>query len=115
MSAEQGEDVTIPPAFNEGADAEVAKPKPKVKRKTRAAKPKDEESIAERSKRIRAERLSQKGPKVEKVMGTVTKLGRDKIFTGKGVGKTYEWKDRLKLPRANAEVLETKGWFEIDD
>ena len=97
MSAEQGEDVTIPPAFNEGADAEVAKPKPKVKRKTRAAKPKEGK------------------PAAGNVMGTVTKLGRDKIHTGKGVGKTYEWKDRLELPIANAEALETKGWFEIDD
>ena len=72
MSAETGEDVTIPPAFAEGSETTTKAPKAKskAKRKTKSkAKPKAVDG---------------------EVTGVVTKKGRGKIFTGSGMNNFYD-------------------------
>ena len=101
MSAETGEDVTIPPAFAEGSETTPKAPKAKSK-----AKPK-----AKRKTKSKAKTKAVDG----EVTGVVTKKGRGKIFTGSGMNNFYDWKDEISLPVKTAEALEAKGWFEIND
>lgn len=52
------------------------------------------------------------------VSGRVTKMGHDKIHTGERVGfqsVKYKKDDILVMPRERAEVLEARGYFEIDE